>query len=75
MEDKRSEAIRKFNLTDRQVQVLDLLGLGVAVVDMPSILKIEEGTVNRHKQRLMDRLGANNVQKLMATAFREGLLR
>lgn len=62
-------------LTDRQMQILELLASGGTTADISEHLDISPKTVEGHKQRLFVKLGAANQAHAVALAMRSGLLR
>jgi len=60
-------------LSQREREVLALIGAGRTNAQIASILSIQEKTVEHHRQRLMDRLGIHTQAGLVAHARRIGL--
>jgi len=60
-------------LTAREKEVLQLLSEGKRTKEIATILYLSEHTVNRHRVRIMDKLGLRGVAELTRYAIREGL--
>jgi DNA-binding NarL/FixJ family response regulator len=63
------------DLTDRQREILELLASGRTAAKISEHLDISPKTVEGHKQRLFEKLGAANQAHAVALAMRSGLLR
>ncbi|MEU9996176.1 response regulator transcription factor [Streptomyces sp. NPDC050848] len=61
------------SLTDRQVEVLRLLGRGLSNAGIGAELGMTEGTVKSHVTQLMARLGVSNRVEAARIAYRSGL--
>ncbi len=61
-------------LTDRELQVLQLLAAGHAVGDIADRLHLSPKTVSTHKARLMEKLGIDNNADLVRYAIRYNLV-
>lgn len=61
-------------LTDRQIEVLRLLGAGQSNKEIARTLRLAEGTVKLHVSALMRALGAKNRTEAAMAAERSGLL-
>jgi DNA-binding NarL/FixJ family response regulator len=62
-------------LTQRQLQIVELLAQGQSNKEMAGELHISERTVKYHLGAIFDRLGAGNRTEALAAAMRAGLLR
>ena len=62
------------HLTTREVQVLELIASGKMNKEIASDLVISIKTVEKHRQRLMDKLGIHNTAGLTQHAIRSGLI-
>lgn len=60
------------NLTDREIEVLKLICAGLTNVEIGDKLCISNRTVDGHRTRLMDKIGARNVTGLVVYAVRFG---
>ncbi len=60
-------------LTAREKEVLQLISEGRRTKEIATILYLSEHTVNRHRVRIMDKLGLRGVAELTRYAIREGL--
>jgi DNA-binding NarL/FixJ family response regulator len=61
-------------LTDRQLDVLQLLAEGRSMKEVADVLKLTTRTVAFHKYRLMDGLGLNNDAEIIQYALRNHIL-
>jgi DNA-binding NarL/FixJ family response regulator len=60
-------------LSDRELQVLQLIARGDALGEIAEILHLSPKTVSTHKMRLMQKLGIDNNADLIRYAARHGL--
>jgi len=60
-------------LSDRELQVLQLIAAGDALGDIAQQLHVSPKTVSTHKMRLMQKLGIDNNADLIRYAVRHGL--
>lgn len=61
-------------ITDRESEVLQLIGRGQTNKQIAEVLSISVKTVERHRASLMAKLGVDNLVGLVRTAIRHGLL-
>ncbi|MFF4602919.1 response regulator [Streptomyces sp. NPDC001339] len=61
------------SLTDRELEVVRLVGRGLSNTDIGAALHITEGTVKGQVSRLMAKLGADNRVQVARLAYRAGL--
>lgn len=61
-------------LSDREFQVLRLLGAGNAVSDIAAQLHLSVKTVSTYRARLLEKLGLRSTAELVAYAIRNGLV-
>jgi DNA-binding NarL/FixJ family response regulator len=61
-------------LTDRQLEVLVCVGMGLAAHEIAARLDISPKTVDNHKQRIYARLGVQSQAHAVAVAMRAGLI-
>lgn len=73
---RRQAAIRAGNsvLTEREREVLGLVGSGLSTREISGRLVISPKTVENHKQRIFDKLGVQSQAHAVAVAMRAGLL-
>lgn len=62
---------KKATLTQRQRQILQLLGQGISMKQIADALNISSATVAAHKRQMMRTLGANSNAELLAYSIRE----
>jgi DNA-binding NarL/FixJ family response regulator len=60
--------------TDREREVLRLVGLGMSNTEIAAALYISAGTAKTHVARLMAKLGARDRVQLVITAYEAGLV-
>ena len=70
-----SSSRRSRNLTQRELDVLELVAEGYSTAKIATVLWITEDTVRTHIKRILARLGASTRAQAVAIAFREGLWR
>jgi DNA-binding NarL/FixJ family response regulator len=61
-------------ITDREREVLKLVGLGMSNTEIAATLYITPGTTKTHIARLLAKLGARDRVQLVITAYQAGLL-
>ena len=61
-------------ITDREREVLKLVGLGMSNAEIAGALYITVGTAKTHVARLLAKLGARDRVQLVITAYQAGLL-
>jgi DNA-binding NarL/FixJ family response regulator len=61
-------------LSDRELQVLQLLAAGKHGCDIARQLKLSEKTVSTHKTRMMQKLGIDNTVELIRYAMRHDIV-
>ena len=61
-------------ITDREREVLRLVGLGMSNAEIAASLYITAGTAKTHVARLLAKLGARDRVQLVITAYQAGLL-
>jgi DNA-binding NarL/FixJ family response regulator len=61
-------------ITDREREVLKLVGLGMSNAEIAAALYISAGTAKTHVARLLAKLGARDRVQLVITAYEAGLL-
>jgi DNA-binding NarL/FixJ family response regulator len=60
---------RRWNLTSRQSEVLELVARGMTNARIAATLGIRLGTVEFHISRIFDRVGVNSRKALIATVM------
>ncbi len=61
-------------LSDRELQVLELVAMGKANIQIGEILEISPKTVARHRERIMTKLDIHSSVDLVRYAIRNGLV-
>jgi DNA-binding NarL/FixJ family response regulator len=61
-------------ITDREREVLKLVGLGLSNAEIAAALYITAGTAKTHVARLLAKLGARDRVQLVITAYQAGLV-
>jgi DNA-binding NarL/FixJ family response regulator len=70
----RRQLRESMELTGRQRQVLQLLAEGHSAKEIGALLEISPRTVETHKYKMMDELGAKTTAELVQYAIRHGLV-
>ena len=65
---------QEFELTKRELEILQLVKDGLLSKEISDKLSISVHTVNTHRQRFLEKLGANNSFEAVMFATRYGLL-
>jgi RNA polymerase sigma factor (sigma-70 family) len=65
VETQRADAAKLARLTPREREVLDAVAQGLHAKEIGAALEISPRTVEVHKTRIMDKLGARNVAELV----------
>lgn len=68
-DDRRGSA-----LSDREIEVLQLLSVGLSSRAIGDQLKVSARTVESHRRRMMAKLGASSIAEVICAAIRRGLL-
>jgi DNA-binding NarL/FixJ family response regulator len=71
---RRGEAARSEPLTDRESQVVKLIAEGHSGREIAELLHLSEHTVERHRERILDKLGLRDRVALTRYAIRRGLV-
>jgi len=75
LQDWRQKGARSSTeLTDRQKQILQMLAEGKQNKEIAALVNISVRTVEFHRRRLMEQLGAHGVADLTRFAIQEGLI-
>lgn len=61
-------------LTNRELQVLDLVSNGLSTIDIANELYLSPETVKTHRKNLITKLDAKNVANLIRIAFESGII-
>jgi DNA-binding CsgD family transcriptional regulator len=64
----------KISLTQREIQILQMVKSGLLSKEISDNLFISVHTVNTHRQRVLEKLGANNSMEAVVLASKLGLL-
>ena len=64
----------KEQLTERELEVLSLIGQGMVTKDIAATLELSPKTVSAHRQNIMEKLDQHNAAALAALAIRAGLV-
>ncbi len=69
-----SDPLSVRSLTDREIEILNLIAAGLTAKEVADRMGITYKTVENHKQRIFGKLGVQNQAHAVAVAFRRGLL-
>ena len=72
---RKSKNDDKFNLTDREKEILGLIAEGNANKQIAGILNIDERTVANHVSRILDKMDAKNRTDAVVKARNEGIIK
>lgn len=64
-----ADSLKSFDLTSRELQVLELLCSGASYREVAATLGVTEGTVHTHVKRVYDKIGAGNKADAVRIAF------
>ncbi|HOW26678.1 MAG TPA: response regulator transcription factor [Bacteroidales bacterium] len=62
-------------LSERELEVLDLICMGYSNVEIAKFLGVSQRTVDGHRARLFEKTGAKNAPNLVLYAVKNGLVR
>lgn len=65
---------QNFELTDRELEVLDLLSKGMTNQEISDKLFLSKRTVEGHRQNLIDKFAVRNTAELICISMRAGLI-
>ena len=72
---KLTDRFQSSELTDRELEVLQLLVQGNTNRDISAALRVAEGTVKFHVRNILDKLGAGDRTQAVTIALKRGLAR
>ena len=72
---KLTDRFQSSELTDRELEVLQLLVQGNSNRDISEVLCVAEGTVKFHVRNILDKLGAGDRTQAVTIALKRGLAR
>ena len=64
----------KTRLTDREIEILTLIGQGLVTKDIAQRLDLSPATVSVHRANIMDKLNLHNAAALASLAARASLV-
>ena len=71
---KKSNEKISIGLSKREIQILKMVKDGLLSKEISNNLNISLHTVNTHRQRVLEKLGANNSMEAVVFASKLGLL-
>lgn len=74
LEQQQGSKQRPFQLTEREIEIIECLALGLSTKQTAEKLCINPSTVDSHKEHIKEKLHLNNVVEIVAFAFRHHLL-
>ncbi|MDF1551324.1 MAG: response regulator transcription factor [Bacteroidales bacterium] len=66
--------VSNINLSDREMEVLELICKGFSNVEISKQLGISQRTIDSHRSRLFEKTGAKNAPNLVLFAIKNGLI-
>lgn len=73
MDDKESDVLVQ-NITGRELEILQLIALGLTSQDISKKLFISKNTVETHRKNLLAKLNVKNTASLLKFAYKKGLV-
>jgi DNA-binding NarL/FixJ family response regulator len=71
--DKETDALIQ-NITSRELEILQLIALGLTSQDISKKLYISKNTVETHRKNLLAKLNVKNTASLLKLAYKKGLV-
>jgi DNA-binding NarL/FixJ family response regulator len=65
---KRKSQLAKYGVTERQIEILKLISIGMTNEEISTKLKLAKRTIDTHRQNLLVKLGVNNTAALIKKA-------
>ncbi len=65
---------KPYELTEREIQVIELLAKGYSSKEIGQILHIDRNTVESHKERIKNKLGFNNMIEIVVFALKKKII-
>jgi len=72
--EQQGTKLHPFQLTEREIEIIECLSLGLSSKQTADKLCINVTTVNSHKEHIKEKLHLNNVVEIVAFAFKHHLL-
>jgi DNA-binding NarL/FixJ family response regulator len=72
-DDKETDALIQ-NITSRELEILQLIALGLTSQDISKKLYISKNTVETHRKNLLAKLNVKNTASLLKLAYKKGLV-
>lgn len=63
------------NLTDREVEILQLIGKGHSTKELADLLHLSQHTIYTHRKNMMRKMGVNSSTDMILTAINLGLIK
>lgn len=73
MKPRKSDGLVK--LSEREMEVLELISKGLSNVEIAKMLGLSQRTVDGHRARLLEKTGAKNAANLVMYALKNGLVK
>ena len=70
-----AENLPRPDLTSREIEVLQLIAVGLRNKEIAHQLQVAEATVNAHVKHILDKLNASDRTQAVTTALRRGVIR
>jgi DNA-binding NarL/FixJ family response regulator len=65
---KHKSQLAKYGVTERQIEILKLISIGMTNEEISTKLKLAKRTIDTHRQNLLVKLGVNNTAALIKKA-------
>lgn len=65
---------KPYELTEREIQVIELLAQGYSSKEIGRILQIDRNTVESHKERIKNKLALNNMIEIVVFALKKKII-
>lgn len=66
--------VSNINLSDREIEVLELICKGFSNIEISKQLGLSQRTIDSHRSRLFEKTGAKNAPNLVLFAIKNGLI-
>lgn len=74
VKEKFEAEFSELKLTEREVEIINLISKGKSSPEIAVDLEISTRTVEKHRANIMDKVGVNNISGLLRYAFAHGII-